>query len=241
MCWATAGLRAVGGTSTLRRPGRLPPHSSSCAAFFTAALRGAMPAKEGSLMRNTRSSTSSTVVGAGWEWGWCVCVRAWWWWGGVVGWCKLSQGERVGTTACRASTCRLVGNAALTSAGSAPGSREAGVPGLLCPPPPHHPRRPAAAPPAARCATAATNQCPPPRPAPSQPPTSLVGRGGARGDANDQGALGQPVGGLHQLPMRQLVGHLRGRGGWVGWAGGVDGWGGWVGGGGGGGAAGPPT
>lgn len=41
--------------------------------------------------------------------------------------------------------------------------------------------------------------------------TGLVGRGRAAGDADDQRPLGQPVGGLHQLAVRQLVGHLRGR------------------------------
>lgn len=43
-------------------PPAAPPYSSSpCPAFCTRTWRGAMPAKAGSLMRNTRSSTSSTA------------------------------------------------------------------------------------------------------------------------------------------------------------------------------------
>ena len=54
--------------------GRLHSSTSSWASFLAAVLRGVMPEKDGSLMRNTRSSTSSTAgqagsvawVGGGW-------------------------------------------------------------------------------------------------------------------------------------------------------------------------------
>ena len=64
---STFSAKASGARNSAPHDGQRQLHlySSSCTSFLTEVLRGVMPEKEGSLMRNTRSSTSSTAGQAG--------------------------------------------------------------------------------------------------------------------------------------------------------------------------------